>query len=75
LWLPEDREAALVWQQMDRMKCSRCGTWDWEWDENPQAWTPDLWTCPGCKGIDLTHESLHEKQSRHGMHVRLFREG
>ncbi len=74
MWLPEDRETALVWQQFTRMRCARCGTWDWEWDENPQAWVAGWWTCPGCKSIDQTKDSLHEKQATHGMHVRMFKE-
>ena len=74
LWLPEDRETALVWQQFERTRCSRCGTWDWEWEENPMAWTADFWVCRGCKQVDQAHHRLSDsKQSTHGMQVRLFR--
>ena len=74
LWLPEDRTVALVWQKMQRSKCSRCGTWDWEWDENPSAWVADFWTCQGCKQVDGAHDRLHDKQKKDGMQVRLFKE-
>lgn len=72
--MPEDRTVAMVWQSMQRHKCGRCGTWDWEWQENPQAWVADFWVCEGCKQVDEAHDRLHDKQNRNGMQVRLFKD-
>ncbi len=47
-WLSEDREIALMWITEER-PCLHCGTSEWEWDENPTAWFPDMKRCRGCE--------------------------
>lgn len=74
-WLPNDRDAALVWLTESKSKCSRCGTWDWEWDNDPNAWEADIWRCRGCEGIDVQQRRLRaDTNSRHdGKQIRMFR--
>jgi hypothetical protein len=79
-WTPEDRDIALVWQNEQSLKCPTCGTADWEWDENPDAWHADTWTCEGCRRRDVKADELHKTNQAmnhpagmHGKQVRMFR--
>jgi hypothetical protein len=73
LWLPEDRDVVSVWQAHQN-KCPTCGTWDWEWQENPEAWVADLWRCPGCEQVDEQHTRMKEATSNtDGLQVRMFK--
>lgn len=60
--------------------CSRCGTRIAEWDPkrggDRQAYIPQVYLCPGCKGTEeALHSTLDDKKkqgaSTSGYHVRL----
>ena len=71
-WLPEDRETVHIWMDEQRLRCTRCGTADYEWEEGP-GWEADLWRCKGCEQIDRQHERLRDSPgSTDGMQVRMF---
>ena len=47
----------LAYAQESSLKCSSCGTSNWEWDEkeggNRYAYEPMFVTCPGCQRREL----------------------
>ena len=74
--MPEDRAVVNVWQSEQAQKCPTCGTFDWEWEEDPEAWVADIHWCLGCKQI----EELRERTAREALHpegyqLRLYRGG
>ena len=77
-WLSEDREVALMWQTEER-PCPHCGTTEWEWDENPNAWFPDMKRCKGCElqqGFMRAWNQSTEQQpssDMDGLQLRFFR--
>lgn len=66
---------ALVWDEERAARCPSCGTWDWEWDENPDAWHADTWRCHGCERRDQLRRSLDQgsMQGHDGLQIRMFR--
>ena len=73
-WLPEDRDVVAVWQAEQHGKCPQCGTWRWEWDENPYAWFVDHDTCMGCLQVDGYRRQLsHEHTQLDGIRIGLYR--
>ena len=73
-WLPEDRDVVAVWQAEQAGKCPQCGTWRWEWDENPYAWFVDHDTCMGCLQVDSYSRQLsHEQTQLDGVRIGLYR--
>lgn len=47
-WHPDDQQAALAWQADRNSRCSHCGTADWEWEENRDAYVAKVKVCRGC---------------------------
>lgn len=63
-----------VWQAEQRSRCSRCGTWQWEWVENPDAWHADHDTCEGCRRLDLHEENVVKGPGmKHGIRFGLYK--
>ncbi|MCI0544219.1 MAG: hypothetical protein L0Z49_07195 [Actinobacteria bacterium] len=68
-----------MWAEEQAQRCSECGTWDWEWKENPDAWHPDIWRCEGCRRkAELRRHISSEMEMRHasdedGLQIRMFR--
>ena len=77
-WLTEDREIVLMWATEERL-CPHCGTYEWEWDENPEAWFPDMKRCRGCelrKGFLRAWNAVTENSppsDMDGLQLRMFR--
>ena len=46
------------------MRCPRCGTSPWEWDDDPFAWTADHFTCHGCLQLDGYERELANSSGR-----------
>jgi len=57
-WDPEDRAKSLAWQLEAGERCSLCGTAQWEWDENPNAYDAEEHLCIGCYRKQVHTESL-----------------
>jgi hypothetical protein len=55
-WLPEDRAkvSAVTLERSER--CTLCGTAQWEWEADPNAYTPIYHTCHGCRIKDAMAE-------------------
>lgn len=70
-WDPVDRAKALAWQLEVGERCSLCGTAQWEWDENPNAYTPEEHMCMGCYRKQSYTNSLDGSQP--GIRVELER--
>lgn len=74
-WLPEDRDVVAVWQAEEALRCSDCGTYEWEWEDDEFAYLPDHWTCLGCLYREQHSKQLGDSNQRlHGVKVALFRE-
>lgn len=56
------------------MRCT-CGTSDWEWEDDPDAWHADHWRCPGCERRERHYRRLNSDPSQNmdGVQVRLFK--
>lgn len=53
-----------MWQAEQNRKCPSCGTFDWEWEEDPEAWSADIHWCLGCRSLEL----LGERTAREALH-------
>lgn len=78
--MPEDRTVALMWAQEQAQRCPACGTYEWEWKEDENAWTADAWTCQGCRASDRLRRQLDTEYRDQplvldGVHVRFYRGG
>jgi len=47
-WDPEDRSKVLAYIMEQSLRCTMCGTAEWEWEENKFAYTPLEEFCRGC---------------------------
>jgi hypothetical protein len=47
-WSPEDRDKLFAYAFEKATQCV-CGTSEWEWEENPYAYTATVQTCQGCQ--------------------------
>lgn len=56
-----------------------CGTFEWEWEENPTTWWPDVKRCRGCQLQDEFKRAFkRETENRppsdlDGLYLRMFR--
>lgn len=55
-WDREDQAKALAYMFEDAERCSMCGTADWEWQDNRNAYEPVLATCLGCYYKEIIRE-------------------
>lgn len=65
-----------IWQLEQAQKCPSCNTFDWEWEEDPDAWTAGLHWCLGCKQIEeLREQTTTDRKGLHseGFKLRLYR--
>lgn len=67
-----------VWQAEQSFKHPVCGTFDWEWEENPQAWSAGIHWCLGCREIELKRAQVAREHPHgdgvEGWTIRLYRE-
>lgn len=47
-WDPVDRAKQIAYMIEDAQRCQMCGTADWEWDADANAYTPVEHLCRGC---------------------------
>lgn len=67
-----------VWQEEQAQKCPNCGTFEWEWEEDPNAWHPVVHWCLGCRGVQLEKRAISDgadkdPEGRAGWQVRLMK--
>ena len=65
MWLPEDRDAAIVWQNEQSLKCPNCGRWDWETADNDEAFHADHETCATCRMVDEHRDRVLKSPGTH----------
>lgn len=76
MWLPHDRAVVDVWASEQARKCPDCGTFEWEWEESPEAWQAGLHWCLGCKAREeLRDETLKTAHDPRGYKIRLYQGG
>lgn len=63
--MPEDRAAVEIWQIEQAHKHHVCGTFDWEWEEDPEAWRADVHWCIGCYEIETLRAQI-AREHPHG---------
>lgn len=73
-----------VWQSEEALFHDRCGTYQWEWEENAKAYEWGFSTCRGCMEVDAGMDSLSREMrqarenpntNRDGWSIRLYPEG
>lgn len=52
-------------------RCSGCGTFDWQWDEDWDFAEPESYVCRGCARL-ANERKNHEKNPIPGLHFRLI---
>lgn len=63
-----------MWQVEQYDRCPDCGTFAWEYEEDPQAWTAGIHWCLGCKSIEEVREETAAKALHtEGYKLRLYR--
>lgn len=69
-----------MWQGEQQLVCRSCGTSEWEWAEDENAWWPDTHRCPGCERIDAFKRELRQHlqwappSDEDGLEIRFYRE-
>jgi hypothetical protein len=75
-WMPEDRAVVAVWQTEQAQKCPTCGTFDWEQEEDPEAWQAGIHWCVFCKQVEeLKVQTAQTALHPEGYKLRLYRGG
>lgn len=62
-----------MWQTEQVHKCPTCGTFDWEWQEDPGAWSAGIYWCFGCRSLELKQQTIKAAQHPEGYKLRLYR--
>lgn len=66
-----------MWQVEQVHRHPPCGTFDWEWKDNPEAYVADIHECPGCKRREVLAETVardYPHGGAEGWEIRLYRE-
>jgi hypothetical protein len=66
LWLAEDLDWAIAFEQYKASVCKRCGTRHEEWDGNPDAYVAVHERCPGEQALALSDEEIPEAERGRG---------
>lgn len=73
-WSPDDQQAALAWQADQDERCPHCGTADWEWEENRDAYSTEVRVCRGCHRRGMEERSQQKNaEEMPGLQVHLVR--
>ncbi len=77
-WPQGDQDAALAWQARESTRCSGCGTFEADWDEehggDRNAWVPQVHVCQGCVALERQRTVVNDEASgMRGVHFRLTR--
>ena len=73
-----------VWQTEEALFHERCGTYAWEWEENPHAYEWGFSVCHGCAEVDPGLDALQREMrtareppniNRDAWSIRLYPEG
>ena len=65
-----------MWTSEQVHRCADCGTYDWEWEENQEAWVADLHWCLGCLALEeLRDDTVRTAKDPRGYKTRLYRGG
>lgn len=74
-WPPDDQLAALSWSSEDRVRCPHCGTAEWEWEEDGDAYRAEPRVCRGCHRRGVEEQQLRKQETAMpGIYVRLTKD-
>lgn len=76
-WPVDDQAKALGWMAEQAARCSQCGTAEWEWEEDGEAYHAEPYVCRGCARTENVRQSFGTDQSKipPGLHIRVVRGG
>jgi hypothetical protein len=66
LWLPEDLEWAIAYEQYLATVCGSCGTRREDWERDPDAYVAVTDRCPGCHELAISDEEIPEAERARG---------
>lgn len=69
-WDAADRAKTIAYMMEEAERCSMCGTADWEWEENKNAYTAVEHHCRGCM---IEKAATVDKELIDGNTIRLVR--
>lgn len=58
-WSVEDRSKLMA--HLTEPRCTKCGTGEWEWDEDRGAYEAVLHVCRGCEVLDFANEDFERR--------------
>ena len=64
-----------MWQSEEADRCRRCGTYPWEWEDDPAAYTWQFHRCPGDSVLDTAEEALSQERRTAASSPNLDRSG
>lgn len=71
-WPADDQAAALSWLAEDRLRCTSCGTAEWEWEADPDAYQAEARVCMGCHRSGLERKAMQQTaEHMPGLYIRL----
>lgn len=62
-----------VWQTEQVQRCGDCGTFEWEWDEDAEAWEADIHWCLGCFYREQKIDEAKKATDPRGYKIRLWK--
>lgn len=62
LWVPEDLEWAIAYEQYLSTVCGSCGTRREDWEKDPDAYVAQSDRCPGCYELALGDAEIPEAE-------------
>lgn len=75
-WPLDDQAKALGWMAEDAQKCSECGTADWEWMEDPNAYHAGPHVCRGCTAVAVARQEYASYAGKvSGLKIQLLKGG
>lgn len=78
-WSLTDQDAALAWQEREKLKCPGCGVYRDEWDADlggsgePHPYAVDFDLCRPCAAVERGRQSPEMRSGIHGLRMRLRR--
>lgn len=59
-WSETDRTKLLAYLIDEASRCASCGTSDWEFDQDPNAYYPGIRMCRGCALVEMRREDVRD---------------
>lgn len=67
-----DRSVVVAVALEEAQRCGLCGTANWQWEDDPEAFVAASVVCPGCARRDVATEEAGSAARQHGATVQLL---